>query len=317
MSRDPLTGISFREYAKTDSKPFIDVAQPLLRNAVDFADRTFWRCRAVALRPDREDFPPLALYRHIIEMTDGIAFLISEGASGPCAPILRSSFEAWLNLTYIMKKETEYRQRSLAWLCAFIHSEIEQKEMLDPATSRGGMFKKRLKAEAPKVLEKLGPVDKLEPLQQLLKQPDLTPFEAEFQRLTQEKSGDPPYWCSLVSGGPTSLQKLADRLGRGASHRVFYGSWSKLIHGVDATRFLTERPDGTAQFNRLRDPELRMKLYAWHALWLINVATKLMLKKFIPGEDFSERENYVMKGLDRLDSFKLKTKWPDDQPIKS
>jgi hypothetical protein len=307
MSDDPLTGISFRDSAITDSKPFIDVAQPLLREVVDFADQTFWRCFAVAAdRPDQADYPPLVLYRHVTEMTDGIEILISGGASSSCVPILRSCFEAWLSLAYIMEKETEYRKRSLAWLCAYLHGEIEQKQILDPTTRSGAELKKRLETEAPEGLRKLGPVDNVKLLQEQLDGPDFVRLEAEFQRRTNKGRQRPPFWCSLVPGGPTSRQKLADHLGQGAIYQVFYGCWSKFIHGSDPSRFQAKLPDGTEPFKLLRDPEPGMRDYAFFGIWFANGATKWMLNKFIPGEDFGEREKEVMKGLKRLVGFKLK-----------
>jgi len=90
MSETESPGSSFREEAKRASEALIAVACPLIRDVVDYADETFWRCLDAADQRNREDYPPLALFRHIIEMTDGIEALISAGSSAPCQPLLRT-----------------------------------------------------------------------------------------------------------------------------------------------------------------------------------------------------------------------------------
>ena len=303
MSGRPLTAVPFRERAKEASGALIEVVSPLLKDVIDYADNIFWCCLEVAERPNREDHAPLALYRHIIEMTDGIEVLISEGCSSPAEPLLRSCFEAWLSLRYIVEKN--YEERSLAWLCSYLHNEIDQKEMLDCATKKGEKFASTLRKETPEILEKLRPARDTEELQKALTEPHFAEIEAEFQRLKQYGE-EHPYWCSLV-GGPKSLPKLANYLSLGAPYQVFYGPCSVLIHGFDASRFLAELPDGSVEFKLLRDPA-KLKEITGLAEWFVNYATKLMIRKFVPqeAENFFKWESDVNTRLDRLDRFVLK-----------
>jgi hypothetical protein len=297
MPEEPLTRMSFRDEAKTGSEALISVGSPLLAGLVDHADHVFERCYETT--SDRQDRASLALYRHIIEACDGIQVLISEACSRPCVPILRSAFEAWLHLMYIMK--SDYGQRSLAWLLVSLHDEIERKEMLDVSTRGGENLRKNLKREAPNGLTKLKPSDGIKQLKQLLLEPDFVPIEEKYLRL-RESGVDHPYWTRLVRGGPENFQKLAKHLSFGSFHSIFYRSWSKSIHAFDASPFWGVAPNGTLRFKRLRDPE-DLKKNICLGIYLLKDATKLMLKKFLPSEDFSQWEKEIAKGLQRLEGF--------------
>jgi len=303
MTEKARARIPFRERAKIASGALIEVVAPILREVVDYADNTFWRCREVAERPDREDHAPLALYRHIIEMGDGIETLISQGCSGPSSALLRSCFEPCLALKYIVKEN--YEPRSLAWLCSYLHSEIELKGVLDRDTKKGEKLASALQKEAPEILEKLRPARCIGELQEALAEPHFAEMEAKYQRL-KEKSGRPPYWCALV-GGPKSLPELAYRLSWGAPYQVFYGPWSTLIHGFDASRFVEELSDGNVEFKPLRDPA-ELKRNACLAEWFVSYATKSMIRSFLPeeAEKFIKWESDINKRLERLDRFVLK-----------
>jgi hypothetical protein len=311
MSGRQLTAVPFRERAKEVSGALIEVVSPLLKEVIDYADNIFWLCLEVAESRDREDHAPLVLYRHLIDMTDGIEVLISEGCSSPAEPLLRSCFEAWLSLNYIMTEN--YEQRSLAWLCTFLHSEIDQKEMLDRGTQKGKKFAITLEKEAPEILQKLRPARDVGELQKALADPHFAEIEAKYQRLKEKrnrkgkrKGGKPPYWCALV-GGPNSLPELANSLSRGALYQVFYGPWSILIHGFDASRFLAGLPDGSAAFKLLRDPAM-LKEDTCLAEWFVNYATQLMIRKFVPQEaaNFIKWLAEINRRLDRLDRFEFK-----------
>ncbi len=65
-----------------------------LNMAVYFSNYVFAECRHVATYPSRDDFPSLALFRHMIKMADGIQILFTEGTSDPAIPLLRSMLEA-------------------------------------------------------------------------------------------------------------------------------------------------------------------------------------------------------------------------------
>ena len=81
--------------------------------------------------PD-EDIATLALYRQIIEITDGLEVLVSSCCPLAAIPLIRNSFEAFLSLDYILENENDYKNRSLAWIVGHIHNRLDFYERLDP-----------------------------------------------------------------------------------------------------------------------------------------------------------------------------------------
>jgi hypothetical protein len=84
-----------------------------------------------------------------------------------------------------------------------------------------------------------------------------------------------------------------------------------LIHGFDASRFLIGFSDGAVEFKPLRDPR-ELKDNACHAELIVNDATKLMIRKFIPQEarNFLQWEAGINKRVKRLERFVLKVSAP-------
>jgi uncharacterized protein (DUF433 family) len=72
-----------------------------LATAIWLSDGVFEECRHTAPRPEWYDFPSLALFRHVIQMADGIQILLSAGTSSPTRPLLRSMLESLFSLKYI------------------------------------------------------------------------------------------------------------------------------------------------------------------------------------------------------------------------
>ena len=144
MPTEPLKTVLDRDLSRVAVKQSLPIVSPLLQELVNYSTHALIRCAtsATGARKRDEDIAVLVLYRHIIEMTDGIEVLLSQGCSVPAIPLLRSSFEALLSLQYILESESEYGQRSLAWLVGYVHERVDTYEHLDPETNKGGATQK-------------------------------------------------------------------------------------------------------------------------------------------------------------------------------
>jgi hypothetical protein len=138
----PLEPILYRELSEVEAKEFIDIASSLLQELVNYGTNALVRCATSVSGKVDEDIAILALYRHIIEMTDGIEVLVSQSCAIPAIPLSRSSFEASLSMEYILEKDAEYIRRSLAWLVGYVHKRLDMYERFDPSTSKGQEFKR-------------------------------------------------------------------------------------------------------------------------------------------------------------------------------
>jgi hypothetical protein len=128
-----------RDFSRVAVKPIVEIARPLLRELVNHGLMAFRRCEGEAAENggENEDVAALLLYRHVIEMADGIEVLICESCGTTAIPVLRSEFEASLALSYLLEQDAEYVQRSLSWLVANMHAGIKARRVLEPGTQAG------------------------------------------------------------------------------------------------------------------------------------------------------------------------------------
>jgi Family of unknown function (DUF5677) len=258
--------------------------------AVRWSDQVFQKCLHAAPYPARDDFPSLALFRHIIKMADGIQLLLSAGSSEPTIPLLRSMLEALFSLKYIHLDN--YRQRSLCWLYAYIDQEIAFKEKINTDSESGKKLGAVLAAEHDIVLANLTPsssriIDHIAELRDHLKHPDLEQIEKEYAGLQQQdRSHRPPRWYKLFSG-PKNIYKLAEAVEMGSEYKVYYEWWSTMVHGTDAARLLFQQEDGVAEFKQLRSLEYPER-EAQGAELFLQLACQLMVRKFLRKGDLEE-----------------------------
>ena len=288
MPTKALKPLLDRELSIAWAKSVIDIGSPLLQELVNYATNAFARCQGSTKGGENEDIAVLALYYHIIEMTDGIEALISQCCAIPAIPTLRSSFEALLSMEYILEPGGDYITRSLSWLADYIHKQQAAYERLDPSTTRGRQFLDATKAD--KVAQNIVPPDATEPseaaarLQSVLSRPQFAPIEAESKRWKRKYNRN-PQWYALF-GGPHNLERLAKRLQRPAQYGFLYRDWSMISHANDFSRLSTTSAKGAKVIKRLRDPANIRDLTAFALNFLLD-ATHEALAKFRPGEEQS------------------------------
>jgi len=132
MTEGPFPKILNRVQARVDAGNLIDTACPLLEELVDYATWVWRRCE-MAGNTTYEDMPAFVIYPHSIEITDGVEVLIAQSCCEPTVPLIRSSFEAFISLQYLL--DDDYKNRSLSWLY-FDHLRASKKyRQLDPESS--------------------------------------------------------------------------------------------------------------------------------------------------------------------------------------
>ena len=282
MPTNALDSILYRELSKVSAREIISIASPLLQELVNYATNALARCANAKNRKVDEDLAILVLYRHIIELTDGIEVLVSESSPVPAIPLVRSSFEALLAMEYILENGQEYERRSLSWLVGYVHKRLDLYDRLDPSTQKGREFKKDFDNDKTISNVQLPPIVDVQKakanLQNMLSKPHIQPIEAEFGRYRGT-----PNWYHLF-GGPNNLEHLARHLKRGGQYAILYRSWSTLAHAQDASTFIDRTDQGESAIRRIREPET-IKEIASNAATSILAATRLILGKLRSGED--------------------------------
>ena len=283
MPTKPLESILYRELSQVEGKDIINIASPLLEELVNYGTCALARSASSAPGGVYEHVAVHALYRHVIEMTDGIEALVSQACPAPAVPLVRSCFEAWLSMEYLLEKD--YERRSLCWLVGYIHQRLDMCERFDLSTAKGARFKEVFDND--RIVSRMSwpsveaPSKARENLLSLLAKPVLRPIESEFARQKRQK------WYRLFDG-PSSLFELAQYLNLGACYDVLYRGWSRVAHGQDLLSFLVldRTVESEQAIARLREPLQIQNVAIYASAFMLN-ATRLILGKFRSGEDLS------------------------------
>jgi hypothetical protein len=222
-------------------------------------------------------------------MGDGARELLCLSCGTAAIPVVRSLFEASLSLSYLLVFRETYVQRSLSWLCANVHGQIESRKRLEPGTQEGRRFIETYLEQFPDTNRHPGAdgpnselAQEIEKLRVLLQRPQFEEVEAEFQARTKETPY--PRWFSLFDG-PKNLKQLAGRLRRGAEYASLYSDWSGVAHGSDLARYVTSH-EGRVVFESMRRPEEVQRLSLLTSLLMVG-AIRAMIGHFREGEDLS------------------------------
>lgn len=305
MPTEPQKKLLDRELSKSQHADIIANDAALLREIVNYSTHVASRCRTASIIEAAEDASVLMLYLQMIEMTDGIEVLISEAQANCAMPLLRSSFEAYLSLKYIL--EDDFKQRSLVCFTHYLHKQLE-------------VFKKLKKVKAP---EKASPDDSksgfeslrsweatcgdwADELKDILEDPRFSEIKIARKSL---RSG--AAWYTLCDKRISSLRKLAKHLGHLDHYEICYRRWSGVQHTSDSFRFLAVSTDGKPSLKQLRNSGMFTEV-SFITAWLMLDATLRILKFFCSEDDFHkwfESDVQEMFEKTRLRSKNLST-WP-------
>jgi hypothetical protein len=282
MPTAPLQTILYRELSKAQAKPVIELASSVLQELVNFASNALVRCATSVKGEENEDLAVLSLYRHIMEMTDGVEVLISESSVTPTVPLIRSSFEALISMEYMVEDDAQYVARSLAWLVDYLHQRLALYQLLDQSSKKGQDYKQTLSND--KTVRTIPVVAQehvsqaIANLEQLLARPQLSSIDSDFTQLKGQRA-----WHRLY-GGPNNTRELAHHVGRGAQYDLLYREWSRVSHAHDFAPFLARTPDSQGAIRGIRDPSDLKTIASFAATFMLE-ATLALIRKLHPGED--------------------------------
>jgi len=284
LPTEPLKQILDRDMAIVNAKHIIEVASPLLKETVNYATNLLGRCHTEIAPDNYADFAVPHLYLHLIEMTDSIEVLISSSCTNGALPLLRSSFESFLSIQFILEKD--YTQRALSWALSYLYDKLKELDQYNMSTKRGREFDNDWDKEmnlVPKYNFSQEYIkSKIIGINKLISEDIFHDLNKERKRLKKELKHWPK-WYQLYDG-PQDLRKLASALGFTVYYDVLYKYWSSIIHAQDISRFFKNDKNGELYFIRLRDSS-EMSLVASLAISLMTGATIKIAEKYRPGEE--------------------------------
>jgi hypothetical protein len=209
------------------------------------------------------DFAPLALFRHIMSMADGILILAEKVTRHPMFPLFRSMFEGYLNLKYILQESLDpdvgFSKKSRAWKAFAIYEIMKKKEMIETDTNRGEDFLNCLKkrgggpfAESivQHIISDAGDHETSKDFSDLLKKPDLY----EFYLIIESAQPKPPYFFNIFH--PRMTIEVFSKLTRDwCLYKVIYADCSETVHAKFFRQLFQKNSDGSWGFGPLRSSD--------------------------------------------------------------
>jgi len=297
MPTKPLESILWREFSKKEMKEVISIASPLLIEVVNYGTNLLARCHDSSKAEPDVDIALISLYHHMLEMTDGIQVLISQGCCFPAIPLVRSSFEALVSIKYILQTEEDYKKRSLSWNWGYLNNRIELFGRLLSSEEKGRKFQVALKKERGK--EKKDNIEKeaqaeIDQINYFLRR-DLYKEVIEEATKTKKKK-----WHNLFIG-PSSLEDMAEKVDKLSEYLTLYCLWSEISHAKDF-RSLTKTSGGITALERIRKTDQSdLAGVSSFAIKFMKEASELVLGKFKQGELITEwYAKEIQQGFERL-----------------
>jgi hypothetical protein len=284
MPTEAHRNVLYREFSLVQYKELKPSPTNLLQEVVNFGTNAFIRCLTSVGEEENIHLAPLALYRQLLELTDGIEILVSNAAPSACFPLLRNSFEALLSLEFILEDSTTYQTRSLSWLASYARDTIRVYSSLLPRTKEGEKFLDAIKEDKFVRNFPLPPEDEvsnaINNLTHLLTRDQFKAIVLEYTRHKRE-----PKWYALF-GGPSKLRDLARHLRRTAQYDILYHGWSMSTHAQDFRPFLAPDETGQGAIQGLRNLSTTYEVTTFAVTFIID-ATRLLINTLRPGENWS------------------------------
>lgn len=224
----------------------------ILTGAVDLGVRFFDEWLPPALSGAEWEIAPLQIYRSLLERFDGMAILAKQSGAEALLVVLRTVFEGFLGLEYMLKdKRTE---RAMAYL---YHLNVNFDSLLDSAK-----------------------LPRPDPLSD-----SYDPIATEWNRVQKLRGiGRFPNWFSMFPSEEgkenKNVKELAEYLGFKSLYDVIYDLGSKVIH-YKYNDLVADSGDGHTLFVRLRNPE-HLQRFVAYAVYLCYESTRLVVKTYAP-----------------------------------
>jgi hypothetical protein len=267
--------------SKVAATDITTIVCPLLQELVNYGTGVLARCMTDSSYRKDIDLAIVALYRHVLEMTDGTEVLLAQACANPAIPLVRSSFEALLYIKFITEHDESYERRSLAWLVNYVHLRLDMYERLDPSTAKGldfaTQFSRDIVCRTVLLPAAADARQAMANLKIFLDKPGIQPVEAEFTRVQKGK------WYSMF-GGPQNLRELAKSLRCAGQYDVLYRRWSRTAHAEDLLALLGRNTHGEPAIRRLRNTSQVREVASFASAFALG-ATIAVLGKLRPGEN--------------------------------
>lgn len=240
MPDDSFKPVLDRKTAPDDIQKYFSESLDLLREIINYGTNLIPRCYVSSKKGLLEYIVLFTFLRQVVAMLDGFEILCHQGALYPSQLQVRAILEAWVNINWILKEDSENRakyyyvwnlRQKRFWALSVIKGEGEYKE-----------FKKVdsyniLDLEEAKAIETIAK-KQVSQIDSILNSNDFKDINNTFDKLRGKRNYDVA-WYKI--SGISSVKAMADNIGKSEEYYVFYNMFSRVMHGSNLEQHATIR----------------------------------------------------------------------------
>ena len=230
MADESFKYILNRDESVNAIKDHFQDTENLLKNVVDYGTNLIPRCFRQSDRQLEDVVIIAVLLKHIVSMLDGVQALTSQGCVYAAHLQVRSLFEAFLSIEWILKEDTKKRAKQYyvwnlrmrrKWTLRFVTSSKEHEDFSKKVDKYKNSLLARIDENNDDAKQQADAIDAL------LAQEPYVLINHEFERLKGDRKFDVPWYSP---NGPSSIADMATRVGYGAEYESFYSRFSQIMH---------------------------------------------------------------------------------------
>jgi hypothetical protein len=294
---------------QAEYEAFLKEREEALNGCKEFLYEACKLAAAAYKRGHAGDLAVIALANHVVENLDGASLLLARGSVLPCYPLLRSIFDAWMGVLFILEKDSD--DRGVAYFVAQLSAEKRLWEQHDPSTQLGKTIREDLKDDhgSPQPFDALPLQEVRRRIAELQAELDDPMLKPTAQAWASKKKADPA-WYSLVAP-PTHLRDLAKSLGRLSMYEQNYRPWCREVHATGTIANLGTNGDAI-RIRPVRHPDGIDRVIRSAGVLAITLAACLR-NKYRASPDGSDAKRYkdLEAKLNTLASAKVQP-WDDE-----
>ena len=233
-----------------------------------------------------KQFPVVMLYRHLHDLGDSIGTLLRFGSTSTASILLKSLFEVYLGVEYILQGKTFHEDRAKHYYAGSIMKNLEILMTHDPSTEQG----KRLH----RILEKNVGIGKAyfskrdygqersEVEKEFSEDQFLSEYRKKYKKAKSNKKRKEWYY---LSSGAQSPREFAKTIGKEAEYVLLYQMISEIAHGTKVISNLT-RPleEEKIEIPQIRGPKEYLNLVANYTVNYLLKSHKLLIDTFFQSD---------------------------------
>ncbi|GJL64058.1 MAG: hypothetical protein NPIRA04_27120 [Nitrospirales bacterium] len=234
-----------------------------------------------------EQAPLFMLYRHVLDIGDSIGTLLRFGSTSSTSILLRSLFESYLSLHFLLEGNVLNKDRSLAYWAHYKIKQLETFTKYDSFAKEGKQFHKILDDDPLANNVDFPKHDYAHERKEIEKILNLDKFRQFYDQYKSRKKGKRPrHWYSLCSTA-IDIRSLAKLLKREAEYSLLYSRLSELAHSTDViSEKLTLSKEGATLIHPLRGPYKSLKLVSsFTSSYLLGCHHALVESYFLKDEE--------------------------------